>query len=74
VLRLVTKLKEEMGEENLPIADLCASFQITVAKALTKRAVRACLDLGLDTIAVGVEWLPIVAYGIVCNPLVKSTV
>ncbi|AUC60963.1 N6-L-threonylcarbamoyladenine synthase TsaD [Cyanobacterium sp. HL-69] len=53
VLRLVTKLKEEMGEENLPIADLCASFQITVAKALTKRAVRACLDLGLDTIAVG---------------------
>jgi len=53
MLRLVTKLKEEKGEENLPIADLCASFQFTVAKALTKRAIRACLDLGLTKIAVG---------------------
>lgn len=53
VLRLVKQLKEERGENNLPITDICASFQKTVAQALTKRAIRACLDLGLDTIAVG---------------------
>lgn len=52
MLRLITKLKEENGD-NLPIADLCASFQFTVAKALTKRSIRACLDLGLTKIAVG---------------------
>jgi N6-L-threonylcarbamoyladenine synthase len=51
MLRLVTRLKEE--SESLPVADLCASFQFTVAKALTKRAINACLDLGLKTIAVG---------------------
>ena len=53
MLRLITKLKEEHGEDNLPVADLCASFQHTVAKALTKRAIRACLDLDLKSIAVG---------------------
>ncbi|MBL1211139.1 tRNA (adenosine(37)-N6)-threonylcarbamoyltransferase complex transferase subunit TsaD [Geminocystis sp. GBBB08] len=53
MLRLITKLKEENGDDNLPIADLCASFQFTVAKALTKRSIRACLDLNLTKIAVG---------------------
>jgi len=52
MLRLINKLKEEKGD-NLPIEDLCASFQYTVAKALTKRAIRACLDLNLSKIAVG---------------------
>jgi N6-L-threonylcarbamoyladenine synthase len=32
---------------------LAASFQATVAKALTKRAIACALDFGLDTIAVG---------------------
>ncbi len=52
MLRLVTKLESEHGD-NLPVADLCASFQATVAQALTKRAIRACLDLNLTKIAVG---------------------
>jgi N6-L-threonylcarbamoyladenine synthase len=52
MLRLITRLKEENGD-NLPVADLCASFQFTVAKALTKKAIRACLDLNLTKIAVG---------------------
>ncbi|HIK18828.1 MAG TPA: tRNA (adenosine(37)-N6)-threonylcarbamoyltransferase complex transferase subunit TsaD [Leptolyngbyaceae cyanobacterium M33_DOE_097] len=50
VLRLTEKLKQS-GE--LPVADLAASFQATVAKALTKRAIACALDYGLDTIAVG---------------------
>jgi N6-L-threonylcarbamoyladenine synthase len=37
----------------LPVVDLAASFQATVAKALTKRAIACALDYGLDTIAVG---------------------
>ena len=52
MLRLITRLKEENCNP-LPVEDLCASFQATVAKALTKRAVQACLDLNLTTIAVG---------------------
>jgi N6-L-threonylcarbamoyladenine synthase len=50
VLRLVEKLKQE-GE--LPIADLAASFQTTVARSLTRRAVACALDHDLTTIAVG---------------------
>ncbi len=52
MLRLVTKLESELGN-NLPVEDLCASFQKVVAQALTKRAIRACLDLNLTKIAVG---------------------
>jgi len=52
MLRLVTKLESELGN-NLPVEDLCASFQNVVANALTKRAIRACLDLNLTKIAVG---------------------
>ena len=37
----------------MPIADLAASFQYTVAKALTKRSIACALDHGLNTIVVG---------------------
>lgn len=52
VLRLVQSLQAE-GVEPLPVEDLCASFQETVAKGLTKRAIRCAGDHGLETIAVG---------------------
>ncbi len=51
VLRLVQKLQAE-GKE-LPIADIAASFQNSVAKSLTKRAIACALDYGLDKIAIG---------------------
>ncbi|MEX0269027.1 tRNA (adenosine(37)-N6)-threonylcarbamoyltransferase complex transferase subunit TsaD [Leptolyngbyaceae cyanobacterium UHCC 1019] len=51
VLRLTQKLQKESPD--LPVEDLAASFQETVAKALTKRAIACALDCGLDTIAVG---------------------
>ena len=51
VLRLTQKLQQESPD--LPVEDLAASFQATVAKALTKRAIACALDYGLDTIAVG---------------------
>ena len=51
MLRLTQKLQQDTG--SLPVADLAASFQATVAKALTKRAIACALDYGLDTIAVG---------------------
>lgn len=40
-------------DPELPIADLAASFQFTVAKALTKRAIACAQDFGLTTIVVG---------------------
>ncbi|NEP10737.1 MAG: tRNA (adenosine(37)-N6)-threonylcarbamoyltransferase complex transferase subunit TsaD [Symploca sp. SIO1A3] len=51
VLRLVQKLKQETSE--LPVKDIAASFQETVTRSLTKRAVTCALDYGLNTIAVG---------------------
>lgn len=51
VLRLVQKLEQE--GEDLPVKDIAASFQETVAKGLTKRAIACALDYGLSTIAVG---------------------
>ncbi|WP_427159202.1 tRNA (adenosine(37)-N6)-threonylcarbamoyltransferase complex transferase subunit TsaD [Aliinostoc sp. HNIBRCY26] len=51
VLRLVQQLEKD--EQTLPVADLAASFQQTVAKALTKRAIACAIDYGLSTIAVG---------------------
>ena len=51
MLRLTQKLQQE--NDSLPVADLAASFQATVAKALTKRAIACALDYGLKTIAVG---------------------
>lgn len=50
VLRLVEKLESE-GE--VPVADLAASFQETVAKVLTKRSVQCALDYGVGTITIG---------------------
>lgn len=52
VLRLVQSLKDE-GVVPLPVEDVCASFQATVARGLTKRAIRCALDYDLKTIAVG---------------------
>jgi N6-L-threonylcarbamoyladenine synthase len=51
VLRLTQKLQQEA--QVLPVADLAASFQETVARALTKRAIACALNYGLDTIAIG---------------------
>jgi N6-L-threonylcarbamoyladenine synthase len=51
VLRLVQKLEKDTPE--LPIPDIAASFQDTVARSLTKRAIACARDYGLSTIAVG---------------------
>jgi N6-L-threonylcarbamoyladenine synthase len=51
VLRLVEKLQQTGNP--LPVADLAASFQATVARSLTRRAVACALDYGLPAIAVG---------------------
>ena len=51
VLRLVQKLEQETFE--LPVKDIAASFQETVARSLTKRAINCAIDYGLNTIAVG---------------------
>jgi N6-L-threonylcarbamoyladenine synthase len=51
VLRLVQQL--EKNGQPLLVADIAASFQETVARVLTKRAIACALDYGLDTIAVG---------------------
>ncbi len=51
VLRLLQQL--EKNNTVIPVADVAASFQDTVARALTKRAINCALDYGLDTIAVG---------------------
>ncbi|BAY28299.1 sialoglycoprotease [Nostoc carneum NIES-2107] len=51
VLRLVQQL--EKNNTPIPIPDVAASFQETVARSLTKRAIACALDYGLSTIAVG---------------------
>jgi N6-L-threonylcarbamoyladenine synthase len=51
VLRLVLKLEQSNTE--LPVNDIAASFQHSVARSLTKRAIACALDYGLNTIAVG---------------------
>jgi N6-L-threonylcarbamoyladenine synthase len=51
VLRLTQKLAVE--GKDLPVADIAASFQHSVARALTKRAIACAVDYGLDTIAIG---------------------
>lgn len=51
VLRLVQKLEQD--ESELPVKDIAASFQDTVARALTKRAIACAIDYGLNAIAVG---------------------
>ena len=51
VLRLIEKLRAQGGE--LPVADIAASFQATVVKALVKRAIACAQDHNLKTIVVG---------------------
>lgn len=51
VLRLVQQLETDSTE--LPVNDIAASFQQTVAQSLTKRAITCALDYNLDTIAIG---------------------
>jgi N6-L-threonylcarbamoyladenine synthase len=51
VLRLVQQL--EKNGTQVPVADVAASFQETIARSLTKKAIACALDHGLDTIAVG---------------------
>lgn len=51
VLRLVQQLEKDSSA--LPVPDVAASFQETVARSLTKRAIACALDYGLSTIAVG---------------------
>lgn len=58
VRRLVDGLRADRGlaaneTDSLPVADIAASFQEAVARALTKRAIRCATDLGLTTIALG---------------------
>ncbi|MCU0547536.1 MAG: tRNA (adenosine(37)-N6)-threonylcarbamoyltransferase complex transferase subunit TsaD [Oscillatoriaceae cyanobacterium Prado104] len=60
VLQLVQKLKKERDNcdsegslRDAVINDIAASFQETVAKSLTKRAIACAVNLGLKTIAVG---------------------
>ncbi|MEL6249032.1 MAG: tRNA (adenosine(37)-N6)-threonylcarbamoyltransferase complex transferase subunit TsaD [Cyanobacteria bacterium J06648_16] len=52
VLRLTEKLRSERPDP-LPVADIAASFQATVARALTRRTVACAMDEGLGTIVVG---------------------
>ncbi|PZV06707.1 MAG: tRNA (adenosine(37)-N6)-threonylcarbamoyltransferase complex transferase subunit TsaD [Leptolyngbya sp.] len=52
VLRLVEKLRAD-GVDPLPVADLAASFQATVARSLTRRVVACAQTYGLTTVAVG---------------------
>jgi N6-L-threonylcarbamoyladenine synthase len=51
VLRLTQKLTA--AGQSLPVADIAASFQAAVVRALTKRAIACARDQGLTTIAVG---------------------
>ncbi|MBW4487759.1 MAG: tRNA (adenosine(37)-N6)-threonylcarbamoyltransferase complex transferase subunit TsaD [Trichocoleus desertorum ATA4-8-CV12] len=51
VLRLTQKLQQESNQ--LPVADLAASFQETVARSLTRRAIACARDYGLTTITIG---------------------
>ncbi|WP_204105934.1 MULTISPECIES: tRNA (adenosine(37)-N6)-threonylcarbamoyltransferase complex transferase subunit TsaD [Spirulina sp. CCY15215] len=51
MLRLVQKLEVQGGE--LPIADLAASFQETVARSLVKKTIACALDYELKAIVLG---------------------
>ncbi|MGK7933989.1 MAG: tRNA (adenosine(37)-N6)-threonylcarbamoyltransferase complex transferase subunit TsaD [Microcystaceae cyanobacterium] len=51
VLRLTQQLKQENNE--LPTADLAASFQNTVARSLTKKTITCALDHGINKITIG---------------------
>ncbi len=52
VLRLVQKLEAE-NNDPLPVEDLAASFQETVARSLTKKTITCAQHQGIKTIVVG---------------------
>jgi N6-L-threonylcarbamoyladenine synthase len=45
--------QRERGGDPVPVADVAASFQEAVADVLTRKAVRACRDLGVDHLLIG---------------------
>lgn len=49
----VLRLTQALPPDAIPVPDLAASFQATVAQALTKRTIACALNYGLSTIAVG---------------------
>ncbi|UZQ55979.1 tRNA (adenosine(37)-N6)-threonylcarbamoyltransferase complex transferase subunit TsaD [Trichothermofontia sichuanensis B231] len=49
--RLVAQVRQERAV--FPVADLAASFQYTVVRALTRRTIACARDYGLETIVVG---------------------
>ena len=51
VARHVEKCRREGIEP--PVADIAASFQEAVADVLTMKAIRACADVGVDTLVLG---------------------
>ena len=51
VLRLVEKLRKKDSE--IPVPDIAASFQHTVARSLTRRTIACALDHGFKIIVVG---------------------
>ena len=55
VRRLIEKLQADAiaNKGEVPVADVAASFQFTVVKALVKRAITCAVDHNLDTIVVG---------------------
>lgn len=44
--------------EDVPVRDVAASFQEAVVDVLTRKAVRACKDEGVDHLMIGGEWPP----------------
>ncbi len=46
------RAREEAGEP-VPVADVAASFQEAVVDVLTRKAVRACADQGVDDLLIG---------------------
>lgn len=49
----VQRLVQQLEKDKLPVEDIAASFQATVATSLTKRAIACAIDYGQTTIAVG---------------------
>jgi N6-L-threonylcarbamoyladenine synthase len=45
--------RRELAGEPVPVADVAASFQEAVADVLTRRAVRACVDHGVEDLLIG---------------------
>ena len=63
VINYVHKLKQK--EEEIPVADICASFQSAVAFELTNKTLRACESLGATKL--------VVAGGVSANSYLQKT-